>query len=108
MVAIEFERHTRLFAQNGQPEPGLRSQDRLRVDPDDSQMWSSATGHAHQIFLFVPAVTVSGVTCPLRVGCHWVAMSGWVVAIEFDRHTRWCVQKGQRAPAAREETTACH
>ena len=41
-----------------------------------SHSWSSATSHFHQNFLSVPATTLSGVTSPFLVGCHWAAMSG--------------------------------
>lgn len=34
------------------------------------------SGHCHQTFLLLPAVTISGVKVPFSVGCHCFAMSG--------------------------------
>ena len=66
--------------------------------------------HFHQIRLWLPDVTISGVRLPLRVASHWAATFGWRVTKSLNPgRTRLPVQYGQPAfLATRDAITDCH
>lgn len=65
------------------------------------------SGHSHQTFFRLPAVTISGVRLPFSVGCHSAAMRGSTVARSLKPASTFLfVQYGQPVPFARDAITA--
>jgi hypothetical protein len=79
-----------LPAPAGQPTPAS-----VRLTTTASHAWSGPRSQTHQAYAPVPAGTWSGVSSPLRVGCHWAATSGNRVAREFVTDTCRPAHAGQ-------------
>ena len=94
-VRREFVTEVFLPAQHGQPAPFAFF---IRFSTLVCHSWSGLLGHRHQNFLCEPAGTLSGVTSPFLVGCHWAATSGNRVRREFVTEAFFPAQHGQPVP----------